>query len=101
MIPGEILTPDGTIELSPGRDRATLTVENAGDRPIQVGSHYHFAAANPALSFDRRAARGYRLTSRPVRRCGSSRACRARWPGGAGRGAGRPRPAARVGGTPR
>ena len=51
--PGEILTPDGTIELGPGRDRVALTVENAGDRPIQVGSHYHFAAANPALSFDR------------------------------------------------
>ena len=61
MIPGEILTPDGTIELGPGRDRVTLTVENSGDRPIQVGSHYHFAAANPALSFDRAAARGYRL----------------------------------------
>ena len=61
MIPGEILTPDGTIELGPGRDRVTLTVENSGDRPIQVGSHYHFAAANPALSFDRPAARGYRL----------------------------------------
>jgi len=61
VIPGEILTPDGTIELAPGRDRVELTVENAGDRPIQVGSHYHFAAANPALSFDRAAARGYRL----------------------------------------
>ena len=61
MIPGEILTQDGTIELAPGRERVTLTVENAGDRPIQVGSHYHFAAANPALSFDRDAARGYRL----------------------------------------
>ena len=61
MIPGEIFTPDGTIELSPGRDRVELIVENAGDRPIQVGSHYHFAAANPALSFDRAAARGYRL----------------------------------------
>jgi urease subunit gamma/beta len=61
VIPGEILTPDGTIELAPGRARVTLTVENAGDRPIQVGSHYHFAAANPALSFDRAAARGYRL----------------------------------------
>ena len=61
MIPGEILTPDGTIELAPGRDRVTLTVENAGDRPVQVGSHYHFAAANPALAFDRAAARGYRL----------------------------------------
>jgi urease beta subunit len=61
MIPGEILPRDGTIELSPGRERAELTVENAGDRPIQVGSHYHFAAANPALSFDRQAARGFRL----------------------------------------
>ena len=61
MIPGEIITPEGTIELSPGRARVTLTVENAGDRPIQVGSHYHFAQANPALSFDRTAARGFRL----------------------------------------
>ena len=61
MIPGEILTPDETIELGAGRARIALTVENAGDRPIQVGSHYHLAAANPALSFDRGAARGYRL----------------------------------------
>jgi len=61
MIPGEVITEDGTIELSPGRARVTLTVENAGDRPIQVGSHYHFAQANPALSFDRAAARGFRL----------------------------------------
>ena len=61
VIPGEILTPEGAIELSPGRDRIQLAVENAGDRPVQVGSHYHFAAANPALSFDRAAARGYRL----------------------------------------
>jgi urease subunit beta len=61
VIPGEIFTPDGTIELGPGRDRVTLVVENSGDRPIQVGSHYHFAAANPALSFDRAVARGYRL----------------------------------------
>src|SRR6516164_4662421 len=61
VVPGEILTPDGTIELGAGRERVTLTVENAGDRPIQVGSHYHFAAANPALSFDRRPARGFRL----------------------------------------
>ena len=61
MIPGEILTADGTIELGAGRARVTLTVENSGDRPIQVGSHYHFAAANPALSFNRSAARGYRL----------------------------------------
>jgi urease subunit beta len=61
VIPGEIITPDGMIEISPGRARFTLTVENAGDRPVQVGSHYHFAAANPALSFDREAARGFRL----------------------------------------
>ena len=61
MIPGEILTPGGSIELNAGRRRVSLTVENSGDRPIQVGSHYHFAAANPALSFDREAARGYRL----------------------------------------
>jgi len=61
MIPGEILTPEGAIELAPGRARVELTVENSGDRPIQVGSHYHFAAANTALTFDRAAARGYRL----------------------------------------
>jgi urease beta subunit len=61
VIPGEILAPEGTIELSPGRDRIQLIVENTGDRPVQVGSHYHFAAANPALSFDRAAVRGYRL----------------------------------------
>jgi urease subunit beta len=61
MIPGEVITPGGTVELTPGRARFTLTVENAGDRPVQVGSHYHFAAVNPALSFDREAARGFRL----------------------------------------
>ena len=61
MIPGEIVTPDAVVELTPGRDRTQLTVENTGDRPIQVGSHYHFAQANPALSFDRDAARGFRL----------------------------------------
>jgi len=61
MIPGEILPRDGSIDLNPGRPRVLLGVENTGDRPIQVGSHYHFAAANPALSFDRQAARGYRL----------------------------------------
>ena len=61
MIPGEVITQPGTVELSPGRARVTLTVENAGDRPIQVGSHYHFAQANPALSFDRAAASGFRL----------------------------------------
>jgi urease beta subunit len=61
MIPGEVLTPAGVIELNAGRDRIELRAENVGDRPIQVGSHYHFAAANPALSFDRAAARGFRL----------------------------------------
>ena len=61
MIPGEILPRDGSISLNAGRERVELTVENSGDRPIQVGSHYHFAATNPALSFDREAARGYRL----------------------------------------
>jgi urease subunit beta len=61
MTPGEVITQDGSIELAPGRARVTLTVENTGDRPVQVGSHYHFAQVNPALSFDREAARGYRL----------------------------------------
>jgi urease subunit beta len=61
MIPGEILTPDGDIELNAGLPRTELAVANTGDRPIQVGSHYHFAETNPALSFDRAAARGQRL----------------------------------------
>jgi urease subunit beta len=61
MIPGEILTEDGDIELNAGLARTALTVANTGDRPIQVGSHYHFAETNPALSFDRAAARGKRL----------------------------------------
>ena len=61
MIPGELLIDDGDLELNPGRRRATLVVENAGDRPIQVGSHYHFAETNGALRFDREAARGMRL----------------------------------------
>ena len=61
MIPGEILPAPGEIELNPGLARTTLTVANTGDRPIQVGSHYHFAETNPALSFDRGAARGQRL----------------------------------------
>ena len=61
MIPGEILTQPGDIELNAGLPRTTLTVANTGDRPIQVGSHYHFAETNPALSFDRSAARGQRL----------------------------------------
>ena len=61
MIPGEIITADGDIELNAGLPRTMLTVANTGDRPIQVGSHYHFAETNPALSFDRDAARGKRL----------------------------------------
>ena len=61
VVPGEILPVAGSITLNIGRDRRGLTVENTGDRPIQVGSHYHFAAVNPALRFDREAARGYRL----------------------------------------
>ena len=61
MIPGEIVTVDGDIELNAGLARTTLSVANTGDRPIQVGSHYHFAETNPALLFDREAARGKRL----------------------------------------
>jgi urease subunit beta len=61
MIPGEIFTADGDITLNDGLDRTVLTVANTGDRPIQVGSHYHFGETNPALSFDRVAARGRRL----------------------------------------
>ncbi len=61
MIPGEILAEPGEIELNAGLARTTLDVANTGDRPIQVGSHYHFAETNPALSFDRGAARGKRL----------------------------------------
>lgn len=61
MIPGEIRTPDGEITLNEGRDAITLEVANTGDRPVQVGSHYHFAESNPALRFDRDAARGRRL----------------------------------------
>ena len=61
MIPGEVVGPDDEIELNAGRPVVTLRVENRGDRPVQVGSHYHFAEANPALAFDRAAARGCRL----------------------------------------
>jgi len=60
-LPGEIVTGEAPVELDPGRPRTTLTVVNTGDRPVQVGSHYHFAQANDALSFDREAARGHRL----------------------------------------
>jgi urease subunit beta len=61
MIPGEILTLDGAIELNAQRKTRTLTVTNNGDRPIQVGSHYHFFETNEALQFDRKASRGTRL----------------------------------------
>ncbi|WP_250562997.1 urease subunit beta [Sphaerisporangium fuscum] len=61
MVPGEIVHGDGPVPLNPGRERVTLRVVNTADRPIQVGSHYHFAAANPGLAFDRDAAWGRRL----------------------------------------
>ena len=61
MVPGEVLVDGPDIELNPGRRTLTLVVENSGDRPIQVGSHYHFAETNAALRFDRSAARGMRL----------------------------------------
>ncbi|MCK9503139.1 MAG: urease subunit beta [Porticoccaceae bacterium] len=61
MIPGEIHTQAGDIDINVGRDTVTVAVSNTGDRPIQVGSHYHFFETNPALSFDRDAARGFRL----------------------------------------
>jgi urease subunit beta len=61
MIPGEVFAADGEIELNAGRRTVTVTVANTGDRPIQVGSHYHFFETNPALRFDRDAAYGFRL----------------------------------------
>src|ERR1700688_1982083 len=61
MIPGEIITADGDIELNKGRKAVTLTVANTGDRTVQVGSHYHFFETNPALRFERKKARGMRL----------------------------------------
>src|SRR4051794_26999302 len=61
MIPGEVITGEGEIELNAGQPTTRLTVANTGDRPVQVGSHYHFAETNPALRFDRAAARGKRL----------------------------------------
>ena len=61
MIPGEIFPADGALTLNDGLEQITLDVANTGDRPVQVGSHYHFAETNPALSFDRDAARGMRL----------------------------------------
>lgn len=61
MTPGELLIDDGEIELNAGRKTLTLKVANTGDRPVQVGSHYHFSETNPALDFDRDQARGHRL----------------------------------------
>lgn len=61
MTPGELFVQPGEISLNAGRNTVTLTVANTGDRPIQVGSHYHFFEANPALKFDRKRARGMRL----------------------------------------
>jgi urease subunit gamma/beta len=86
VVPGEVLTLPGDIAMNEGRETVTLTIANTGDRPIQVGSHYHFFETNPALVFDRAKARGMRLDIPPARRCGSSRARRARcgssrWPG--------------------
>ncbi|MEB3216791.1 MAG: urease subunit beta [Nostocales cyanobacterium 94392] len=61
MIPGEIITPEGEIELNVGRSTVQLKVANTGDRPIQIGSHFHFYEVNPALIFDRETTRGMRL----------------------------------------
>ena len=61
MIPGEMLIEDGEIDINVGRARATLTVANSGDRPVQVGSHFHFYEVNPALAFEREQAYGMRL----------------------------------------
>jgi len=61
MIPGEIDVREGLIELNPGRETLSITVANSGDRPIQVGSHYHFYETNPALQYEREKTRGFRL----------------------------------------
>jgi urease subunit beta len=61
MIPGEIITKDGDITLNAGRKTVTIAVTNTGDRPVQVGSHYHFFETNPSLNFERKKARGMRL----------------------------------------
>ena len=60
-VPGEVVAAGGDVEVNPGRERRTLVVENTGDRPVQVGSHFHFADVNAALAFDRSAATGFRL----------------------------------------
>ncbi len=65
MIPGEVVCGDGELALASGRARVAMSVQNTGDRPIQVGSHYHFAQANPALRFDRETAAGFRLDIPP------------------------------------
>ena len=65
MIPGEVMTVEGDLELNAGKDVTVLMVANTGDRPVQVGSHYHFAETNPALDFDRAAAHGMRLDIAP------------------------------------
>ena len=61
MLPGEVSRAEGSIEINAGRNRITVEVANTGDRPIQIGSHYHFFETNPALQFDRTATRGFRL----------------------------------------
>lgn len=61
MIPGELITADGDIEINVGRSTISITVSNSGDRPIQIGSHYHFYEANTALTFEREVTRGFRL----------------------------------------
>ena len=61
LIPGEVVPAQGSVELNPGREHRRMVVENTGDRPVQVGSHFHFADVNAALAFDRAAAQGFRL----------------------------------------
>lgn len=61
MIPGEVITPEGEIELNAGQPTVTITISNTGDRPVQIGSHYHFFETNDGLDFDREKARGMRL----------------------------------------
>ena len=79
MIPGELFPAEGEITLNPGAEVTVLRVANTGDRPVQVGSHYHFAEANAALEFDREAARGQRLDLAPAPPCASSRGRRGRF----------------------
>ncbi|AIJ26318.1 urease, beta subunit [Amycolatopsis methanolica 239] len=88
MRPGEIIPAESPVQLNPGRPRVRVRVTNTGDRPVQVGSHYHFAVTNPALEFDRAAARGHRLDIPAAPPSASSRASSARstwcrWPAAA------------------